>query len=254
MTNRRLASRSAFAAAVVLSPGLYLFCRGGGSAARRREAAADGRPPRSPRARSSIWKGRPPRPRLCSRKLSTRAATPAAKANAQRAMAMSYAFDGDCKNTGKYEQMVIDYWMTQEKEQPANAFYQEGEMANEAARVCIDAAISTRPSAGTRRATSWAEGAEHLAAGRKDSGSSAPSMRWRAWPRVAAIRPRRRSMSPPRKPSSTDMQDGGRQRSTTAAGLLPVPHRLCRAVHGRLPDRARRPPDRRTPTTPSSSA
>jgi tetratricopeptide (TPR) repeat protein len=66
------------------------------------------------------------------------AANPAAKANAQRAMAMSYAFDGDCKSTGKYEQMVIDYWKTQEKEQPATAFYQEGEMANEAARVCID--------------------------------------------------------------------------------------------------------------------
>src|SRR5512133_1983349 len=67
------------------------------------------------------------------------AANPAAKAAAQRAMAMSYAFDGDCANTGKYEQMVIDYWKTQEKEQPTNAFYQEGEMANEAARVCIDA-------------------------------------------------------------------------------------------------------------------
>src|ERR1043166_6316340 len=66
------------------------------------------------------------------------ATTPAAKANAQRAMAMSYAFDGDCRNTGKYEQMVIDYWTTQEKDQPGNAFYQEGEMANEAARVCID--------------------------------------------------------------------------------------------------------------------
>src|SRR5690242_3636768 len=35
------------------------------------------------------------------------ASTPAAKANAQRAMAMSYGFDGDCKNTGKYEQLVI---------------------------------------------------------------------------------------------------------------------------------------------------
>src|SRR3954453_2233956 len=67
------------------------------------------------------------------------ATTPAAKANAQRAMAMSYAFDGDCKSTGQYEQMVIDYWKTQEKDQPGTAFYQEGEMANEAARVCIDA-------------------------------------------------------------------------------------------------------------------
>jgi tetratricopeptide (TPR) repeat protein len=67
------------------------------------------------------------------------ASDPRAKANAQRAMAMSYAFDGDCKNTAKYEQMVIDFWKTQEQAEPQNAFYQEGEMANEAARVCIDA-------------------------------------------------------------------------------------------------------------------
>jgi len=67
------------------------------------------------------------------------AADPAAKASAQRAMAMSYAFDGDCRNTIKYEQMVIDYWTTREQAEPQNAFYQLGEMANEAARVCIDA-------------------------------------------------------------------------------------------------------------------
>src|SRR5579863_9953727 len=67
------------------------------------------------------------------------AAVPQAKANAQRAMAMSYAFAGDCQNTAKYEQMVIAYWMTRESEEPGNAFYQEGEMADEAARVCIDA-------------------------------------------------------------------------------------------------------------------
>lgn len=66
------------------------------------------------------------------------AADPAAKAAAQRAMAMSYAFAGDSKNTSKYEQMVIDYWKTQEQAAPQNAFYQQGEMANEAARVCID--------------------------------------------------------------------------------------------------------------------
>jgi Flp pilus assembly protein TadD len=39
----------------------------------------------------------------------------------------------------KYEQMVIAYWVTQEAAEPQNAFYQQGEMANEAARVCIDA-------------------------------------------------------------------------------------------------------------------
>ena len=67
------------------------------------------------------------------------AATPASKAAAQRSMAMSYAFDGDCANTVKYETMVIAYWATREQAEPQNAFYQEGEMANEAARVCIDA-------------------------------------------------------------------------------------------------------------------
>lgn len=64
---------------------------------------------------------------------------PAAKAAAQRAMAMSYAFDGDCANTIKYEALVIAYWQTREQAEPQNAFYQEGEMANEGARVCIDA-------------------------------------------------------------------------------------------------------------------
>ena len=67
------------------------------------------------------------------------AADPAARAVAERAMAMSYAFDGDCANTVKYEQTVIAYWATREAAEPRNAFYQEGELADEAARVCIDA-------------------------------------------------------------------------------------------------------------------
>lgn len=66
------------------------------------------------------------------------AATPAAKANAHRAMAMSWAFEGNCSKTAQYEDLVIDYWRTQESTRGDNAFYQEGEMANEAARVCID--------------------------------------------------------------------------------------------------------------------
>lgn len=64
---------------------------------------------------------------------------PSARAAAERAMAMSYAFEGDCANTITYEQRVIDYWVTREAAEPQNAFYQEGEMANEGARVCIDA-------------------------------------------------------------------------------------------------------------------
>lgn len=67
------------------------------------------------------------------------ASDPAARAAAQRRMAMSYGFSGDCANAIKYEEMVIAYWVTREPAEPQNAFYQQGEMANEAARVCIDA-------------------------------------------------------------------------------------------------------------------
>ena len=61
------------------------------------------------------------------------AAIPQDKAIAQRSMAMSYAFEGDCKKAGEYEQKVIDYWVSQ------NKFFEQGEAADEVARVCIDA-------------------------------------------------------------------------------------------------------------------
>jgi tetratricopeptide (TPR) repeat protein len=61
------------------------------------------------------------------------APTPSAKANALRALAMSYAFDSDCRNTVKYERFVFDYWVTMKDA------YQQGEILNEAARVCIEA-------------------------------------------------------------------------------------------------------------------
>jgi tetratricopeptide (TPR) repeat protein len=64
---------------------------------------------------------------------------PAARAAAQRRVAMSYGFAADCTNAVRYHRMVIDYWKTREGVEPQNAFYQEGEMANESARVCIDA-------------------------------------------------------------------------------------------------------------------
>jgi tetratricopeptide (TPR) repeat protein len=76
--------------------------------------------------------------RVIFQRLIDSAPTPLAKAQAQRGMAMSYAFSGDCTNTVKYEEMVMAYWRTREKDEPQNAFYQQGEMANEAARVCID--------------------------------------------------------------------------------------------------------------------
>lgn len=54
------------------------------------------------------------------------------KAQANRATAMSYAFEGDCKKTLEYEQKVLDY----QKEQ--KDFFAQGEVADEGARVCID--------------------------------------------------------------------------------------------------------------------
>lgn len=96
------------------------------------------------------------------------ATTPAAKAAAHRRMAMSYAFDGDCKNTGKYEQMVIDYWVTQERDQPGNAFYQQGEMANEAARVCIDSGDLNSAEQWYRKGRELGRKEPNISAGRKD--------------------------------------------------------------------------------------
>jgi tetratricopeptide (TPR) repeat protein len=58
--------------------------------------------------------------------------TPQAKSAAERALAISYAFEGNCAQTVKYEQMVFNYYVEQKD------FYQQGEIADEAARVCID--------------------------------------------------------------------------------------------------------------------
>lgn len=58
--------------------------------------------------------------------------TPEHKAMAQRAMAMSYAFEGNCKKTIEYEEQVFDYYGS------VKSFFQQGEIADEAARVCID--------------------------------------------------------------------------------------------------------------------
>ncbi len=58
--------------------------------------------------------------------------TPEGKASAKRAMAMSYAFEGNCQKTVEYEQEGFEFYGN------AKNFFQQGEIANEAARVCID--------------------------------------------------------------------------------------------------------------------
>ncbi len=58
------------------------------------------------------------------------------KSDAQRAMAMSFAFEGDCKNTAKYEDLAAEYY--RDNSDANDRFYQQGELFDEAARVCID--------------------------------------------------------------------------------------------------------------------
>jgi tetratricopeptide (TPR) repeat protein len=47
-------------------------------------------------------------------------------------MAMSFAFEGDCKNTVEYEKKVMQY------DSEVKNVFQQGEIADEAARVCND--------------------------------------------------------------------------------------------------------------------
>jgi len=60
------------------------------------------------------------------------ASTPQLTAQANRATAMSYAFEGNCKKSVEYQQKVFEY-QRQQKD-----FFAQGEVANEVARVCID--------------------------------------------------------------------------------------------------------------------
>ena len=62
------------------------------------------------------------------------AQTPEEKAAANRSMAMSYAFEANCEKTVEYEQRIFDIYAGQKN------YYQQGEIADEAARVCIDSA------------------------------------------------------------------------------------------------------------------
>ncbi len=61
------------------------------------------------------------------------AGAPPQKIQAMRAMAVSYAFENDCKDAGTYEQQAYDAYLT------AKDFYNAGEVADELARICLEA-------------------------------------------------------------------------------------------------------------------
>src|SRR5438552_10721071 len=58
--------------------------------------------------------------------------TKAMDVGARRAMAMSYVFEGNCAKTIEYEQQVFDFYGS------VKNFFQQGEIGDEAARVCLD--------------------------------------------------------------------------------------------------------------------
>ncbi len=58
--------------------------------------------------------------------------TPQGKAGGQRAMAMSYAFEGNCGKAVEYERKVFDFYGNEKN------LFQQGEIADEVARVCLD--------------------------------------------------------------------------------------------------------------------
>ncbi|MDE3054535.1 MAG: hypothetical protein KGJ70_11665, partial [Gemmatimonadota bacterium] len=128
MTNHLARLRPAAAAVLLAFPALAAAQRGGGRAAG---------PMRD--AMQLDVQGKTGQARAIFQAVLDTTSDAAARADVQRAIAMSYAFDGDCANTANHEQFVIDYWKTRERAEPQNAFYQQGEMADEAARVCIDA-------------------------------------------------------------------------------------------------------------------
>lgn len=61
------------------------------------------------------------------------AATPRAKTQAMRSMAMSYAFENNCKEAAKYETPLYEQYLG------AKDFFSAGEIATELARVCLEA-------------------------------------------------------------------------------------------------------------------
>ncbi|OFW09547.1 MAG: hypothetical protein A3H96_18935 [Acidobacteria bacterium RIFCSPLOWO2_02_FULL_67_36] len=66
-------------------------------------------------------------------KAATVAPTPDNKNRAMRAIAISYGFEGDCPNATKYEEPLHRQYLD------AKDFYNAGEVANELARLCLDA-------------------------------------------------------------------------------------------------------------------
>jgi len=70
---------------------------------------------------------------------------PEDKVRAQRAMAMSYAFEGNCAGAAKYEAPLYESYAA------AKDFFMAGEIANELARVCLESGSADQAATWYRR-------------------------------------------------------------------------------------------------------
>jgi tetratricopeptide (TPR) repeat protein len=89
--------------------------------------------------------------------------TPALEANALRSMAMSYAFENNCKGAIPYESRLYERYLTKDRD-----FFMAGEIANELARVCIEAGDFNTAEAWYRRGYEAGLQEPSISAARKD--------------------------------------------------------------------------------------
>ena len=89
--------------------------------------------------------------------------TPALEASALRSMAMSYAFENSCKGAIPYESRLYERYLTKDKD-----YYMAGEIANELARVCIEAGDYETSEAWYKRGYEAGLQEPNISAARKD--------------------------------------------------------------------------------------
>ena len=89
--------------------------------------------------------------------------TPAQEASALRSMAMAYAFENNCKAAIPYESRLYERYLTKDKD-----FYMAGEIANELARVCLEAGDYATAEAWYKRGYEAGLQEPNISAARKD--------------------------------------------------------------------------------------
>ncbi len=89
--------------------------------------------------------------------------TPAFEAQALRAMAMAWAFEGNCKEAIPYESRLYERYLTKDKD-----FYMAGEIANELARVCLESGDYDTAAAWYKKGYDAGLQEPNLSAARKD--------------------------------------------------------------------------------------